>query len=138
VTGPTRPTSLVTIRAVGYSVRIRVRYNECDVQGIAFNANYLVYVDETVDRWITDTLGEDAIDVVVKKATVEWQSPARRGEVLDLVPAVPRWGTSSFDLTVTGSVGDRPVFTATMLYVNVAPGTKTPAPVPEHVRAALS
>jgi acyl-CoA thioesterase FadM len=27
--------------------------------GIAFNANYLVYVDETIDRWITDTLGEE-------------------------------------------------------------------------------
>jgi acyl-CoA thioester hydrolase len=122
---------------VGYSTQIRVRYNECDVQGVAFNANYLVYVDETVDRWITDTIGEDAIDFVVKKATVEWQSPARRGEMLDLVPAVTRWGTTSFDLTVTGSVGDRPVFVATMVYVNVVPGTKTPTRVPEHARAAL-
>lgn len=123
---------------MGFRVRIRVRYNECDVQGIAFNANYLVYVDETVDRWITDTLGEDAIDMVVKRATVEWQSPARRGEVLELVPEVTRWGTTSFDLTVTGTVGDRPVFTATILYVNVEPGTKTPTPVPEHVRRTLS
>jgi acyl-CoA thioester hydrolase len=123
---------------VGYSVRIRVRYNECDLQGIVFNANYLVYVDETVDRWITDTLGQDAIDMVVRKATVEWFAPAHRGEVLELVPAVTRWGTTSFDLTVTGSVGDRAVFTATLFYVNVVPGTKTPTPVPEDVRAALS
>jgi acyl-CoA thioester hydrolase len=128
----------INILAVGYSVQIRARYNECDVQGIVFNANYLVYVDETVDRWITDTLGEDAIDMVVKKATVEWQSPASRGEILDLVPAVTRWGTTSFDMTVTGSVGDRPVFTATLLYVHVVPGTRTATPVPEHVRAALS
>ena len=122
---------------MGYSVQIRVRYNECDVQGVVFNANYLVYVDETLDRWITDTLGEDAIDVVVKKATVEWQSPARRGEVLDLVPAVTRWGTTSFDVTVAGSVDGRPVFTATLVYVHVVPGTRTPAPVPPAVRAAL-
>jgi len=39
---------------------------------------------------------------------------------------------------VTGSVGDRKVFTATMVYINVIPGTKTPAPVPDHVKAALS
>jgi acyl-CoA thioester hydrolase len=123
---------------VGYSVRIRVRYNECDVQGVAFNANYLVYVDEAVDRWITDVLGEDAVDMMVKKATVEWQSAARRGEVLELEPAVTRWGTTSFDVTVTGSVADRPVFTATLVYVNVVPGTKTPAATPEHVRAALT
>jgi acyl-CoA thioester hydrolase len=122
---------------VGYAVQIRVRYNECDVQGIVFNANYLVYVDETVDRWITDTIGEDAIDVVVKKATIEWQGPARRGELLDLVPAVTRWGTTSFDVTVTGSVGDRPVFTATLVYIHVVPGTKTPTPIPDDVRATL-
>lgn len=122
---------------MGYTARIRVRYNECDVQGIAFNANYLVFVDETVDRWTTDTIGEDAVDLLVKRATVEWASPARRGEVLELSPRVTRWGTTSFDVTVTGVVGDRPVFTATMLYVNVAPGTRTPAPVPADVRAAL-
>jgi acyl-CoA thioester hydrolase len=122
---------------VGYSVQIRVRYNECDMQGIVFNANYLVYVDETLDRWITDLLGEDAVDMVVKKASLEWDSSARRGDLLELVPSVSRWGTTSFDVTVTGSVGERPVFTATILYVNVIPGTKTPAPVPEHVRATL-
>jgi acyl-CoA thioester hydrolase len=122
---------------VGYSVRIRVRYNECDVQGVVFNANYLVYVDETLDRWITDTLGEDAIDMVVKKATVEWHAPAGRGELLELVPRIVRWGNTSYDVVVEGSVGDRRVFTATMVYINVVPGTKTPTPVPEHIRAAL-
>jgi acyl-CoA thioester hydrolase len=122
---------------VGYSVQIRVRYNECDVQGVVFNANYLVYVDETLDRWITDTLGEDAIDMVVQKATVEWHGPARRGELLELVPRIVRWGNTSYDMVVEGSVGDRRVFTATMVYINVVPGTKTPTPVPDHVRAAL-
>lgn len=119
-------------------MQIRVRYNECDRQGIVFNANYLVYVDETLDRWLTAILGEDAIDMMVKKATVEWHSPARRGEILDLTPVVSRWGNTSYDITVTGLVGDRAVFTATMVYINVIPGTSTPVPVPEPVRTALS
>jgi acyl-CoA thioester hydrolase len=119
-------------------VRIRVRYNECDMQGVVFNANYLMYVDEVMDRWVTDTLGEDAIDMVVKKAAVEWTSSARRGDVLTLSPVVTRWGNTSFDLAVTGYVGDREVFTANLVYINVIPGTKTPTPVPADVRAALS
>jgi acyl-CoA thioester hydrolase len=122
---------------VAYSVRIRVRYNECDLQGIVFNANYLIYVDETLDRWITDRLGEDAIDMVVKKATVEWHSPARRGDVIELVPQVSRWGTTSYDVTVDGSVDGRPVFTATMVYINVVPGSKTPTPMAPDQRAIL-
>ena len=123
---------------MGYSVRIRVRYNECDLQGIVFNANYLVYVDEALDRWMTDLIRADAIDAIVKKATVEWHSSARRGDLLDLVPAVTRWGTTSFDLTVAGAVGDRAVFTATLVYVNVIPGTTTPTPISDDIRAALS
>jgi acyl-CoA thioester hydrolase len=123
---------------VSFSVQIRIRYNECDVQGVVFNANYLIYVDETLERWIADVLGPGALDMMVKKASVEWYSSATHGEVLELVPAVSRWGSTSYDVTVTGRVGDRPVFTATMVYINVIPGTKTPAPVPEDVRAALS
>ena len=123
---------------MGYSVRIRIRYNECDVQGVVFNANYLIYVDETLERWFGEVIGPGELDMMVKKATVEWYSPATHGEVLDLVPAVSRWGNTSYDLTVTGSVGDRRVFTATMVYINVIPGTKTPVPVPDHVKAALA
>jgi acyl-CoA thioester hydrolase len=122
---------------VGYCVRIRVRYNECDVQGVVFNANYLIYVDETLERWIADTLGERTIDMVVKKATVEWHSSAQHGEVLELVPRISRWGTTSYDVTTTGHVGERAVFTATVTYVNVTPGTTTPAPVPDQVRETL-
>ena len=28
--------------------RLRVRYNECDPQGVVFNANYLTYFDLTM------------------------------------------------------------------------------------------
>jgi len=123
---------------VGYSVRIRIRYNECDVQGVVFNANYLIYVDETLERWFSEVIGPGELDMMVKKATVEWHSSATHGDVLELVPTVSRWGNTSYDLTVKGSVGDRAVFTATMVYINVIPGTKTPAPVPDDIKAKLS
>lgn len=123
---------------MGYRHQIRVRYNECDIQGIVFNANYLVYVDDTLERWLADTLGEGVLDMMVKKATVEWHSSARRGEVLDLEPRITRWGTTSYDVTTTGRVGDRLVFTATIVYINVIPGTNTPTPVSEKIRDALS
>jgi acyl-CoA thioesterase FadM len=51
---------------------------------------------------------------------------------------VSRWGRTSFDVTVEGTVGDRRVFTAVLVYVNVVPGTKTPVRVPDEVRAVLS
>jgi acyl-CoA thioester hydrolase len=119
---------------------IRVRYGECDQQGIVFNANYLVYVDDVMDRWLTAALGGDygRFDYMVKRACVEWDGPARHRDVLQLSPEISRWGNSSFDITVAGRVGERPVFTATLLCVSVEPGTATPCRVPDRVRDALS
>ncbi len=120
---------------------LRVRYGECDMQGVVFNANYLAYVDDALDRWFATDLHSsgfgDGFDCMVKKATLEWSSPARRGEVLSLVPTVERWGRTSFDVAVDGRVGERPVFTAVLVYVSVTPGGTDPCPVPTEVRALL-
>jgi acyl-CoA thioester hydrolase len=126
---------------VTYRYDIEVRYGEVDLQGVVFNAHYLAYVDHCIDRWLRSlgVLGAGGgWDIMVKKAAVEWHDSAGVGDVLTLVPRVTRWGSTSFDVTVDGAVGDRPVFQAVVLYVGVKMGTKEPAPPPEHVRAALS
>ena len=124
---------------MGWSLRIP--YGDCDQQGIVFNAKYLAYVDDCVDVWFADALGGGYLDTweaMVKKATVEWSSPARYRDVLECAACVDRWGTTSFDVRVDGRVGDRHVFTATLVYVCVAPSTHQPMPVPDHVRELLS
>jgi acyl-CoA thioester hydrolase len=125
------------VNIVVYRQRIRVRYGECDVQGVVFNANYLVYVDDVVECWLSAALEPGALDYMVKKALLDWDSPARMGETLDLTGTVSRWGNTSFDITVRGDVAGRSVFTATLTCVSVTPGTHTPTPVPEDVRKAL-
>ena len=62
----------------------------------------------------------------------------RFGDELDLVVAVTRWGRTSFDVGVAGSVGERPVFTAHLVYVSTTPGAPVPTPVPEKVRELLT
>jgi acyl-CoA thioester hydrolase len=126
---------------VTYSCDFEIRYGEVDLQGVVFNAHYLAYVDHCIDRWLRslDVLTADGDwDIMVKKASVEWHDAAGLGEVLTLVPRVTRWGNTSFDVTVEGSVGERPVFSAEVLYVGVKMGTREPAPPPVHIRAAMS
>ncbi len=120
---------------------IRIRYGEVDMQGVVFNAHYLAYVDDCIDSWLRSidaNFEQFGWDLMVKKATVEWLGSAGIGDVLTLVPRVSRWGTTSFDVTVGGAVGERPVFEATIVYVGVRTGTLMPAPVPEPIRTALS
>lgn len=125
--------------------QIRVRYGEVDMQQVVFNAHYLAYVDDAVDTWFrslfgaeyTEGFADTGWDMMLKKATVEWSSPARFGDLLDLDVAIARWGRSSFDVGVAGHVDDRAVFTAVITYVGVQHGTVTPVPAPEKIRTAL-
>lgn len=124
-----------------YRHDFEVRYGEVDLQGVVFNAHYLAYVDHCIDKWLRSldvlTDGGDW-DIMVKRASVEWHDSAGIGDVLSLVPHVTRWGNTSFDVTIDGSVGERVVFQAIVVYVGVQMGTKAPMPVPEKFRAALS
>jgi acyl-CoA thioester hydrolase len=125
---------------VTYRHPVRIRYGECDMQKVVFNANYLAYIDDATDTWFREALGgfeSTGFDFMVKKVTVEWQSAARFGEVLELEVGIARWGTTSFDIGVVGRVGERAVLAATLVYVSTVPGSPTPRPVPPDVRAAL-
>jgi acyl-CoA thioester hydrolase len=125
---------------VTYRHEVRIRYGECDMQKVVFNANYLAYIDDATDTWFREALGTfelEGFDFMVKKVAIEWSSAARFGEVLELDVEVTRWGRSSFDVGVIGQVGERPVLTATLVYVSTVPGEAKATSVPEQVRAAL-
>lgn len=124
-----------------YRHRIRVRYGECDAQQVVFNAHYLAYCDDACEMWVRDRgarIHELGWDFMLKKATIEWAGSATIGDVLDIDVRATRWGTTSFDVTFEGAVGDRPVFTCVITYVGVRLGTTETAPPPDEVRAALS
>jgi acyl-CoA thioester hydrolase len=126
---------------MGFRHSVRVRYAEVDAQGVVFNAHYLTYCDDAVGQWwsaVGLSFGDHDWDVMVKKAVVEWDGSAGFGDVIDIDVAATRWGTTSHDVTCTGSVAGRPVFSATITYVGVRYGTRHPAPPPDEVRALLS
>lgn len=123
-----------------YVHEIRVRYGEVDMQRVVFNAHYLAYCDDAVDTWLRtiDVQFEAAgWDIMLKKVVVEWDGAAHLGDRIEIAVGVTRWGNTSFDVGFRGTVGDRPVFTASITYVGVATGTRTPMPVPAEIREAL-
>jgi acyl-CoA thioester hydrolase len=125
---------------VPFRHELRVRYGEVDMQGHVFNAHYLAYVDDACNAWLRGALGDyqaAGFDMVLKAASLTWHGGAGFDDLLAVDVAPSRWGTTSFDVGFEGSVGERPVFSATVTYISVTPGTTTPAPVPPPVRAAL-
>ena len=125
-----------------YRHAIRVRYGEVDMQQVVFNAHYLAYLDDAMSGWFDRRLrlvgaDDDRIDWMLVKAMVEWQGSATFGDALCIACGIARWGTTSFDVRSAASVDDRPVFTASITYVCVTPGTTTKTPVPDVVRRAF-
>ena len=124
-----------------YEHRIRIRYGEVDMQQVVFNAHYLAYCDVAISGWFESALGwsgpDDPVDWMLVKATVEWQGSATYGDELVVRCGVSRWGRTSFQIRVEGSVRDAPVFTADIVNVCVVPGTKDTQVVPDRLRAAL-
>ena len=124
-----------------YRHELRIRYGEVDMQRHVFNAHYLTYVDDALDGWLRSGLGDyeaSGFDMVLKRADITWHGAATFGDVLAIDVSARRWGNSSFDVAFEGSVEERPVFTAIVTYVSVAPGTTDPTSVAEDVRSALS
>jgi len=135
-------TSTSTAAAVvePYIHSVRVRYGEVDMQRVVFNAHYLAYCDDAMDTWLrTIDVSFEAAgwDIMLKKAVLEWQGAAHLSDTIDIAVGVTRWGNTSFDVGFSGRVEDRAVFTATITYVGVATGTRTPTPIPESIRGAL-
>ncbi len=122
--------------------RLRVRYAEVDGQGVVFNAHWLTYCDDACTRFM-DSMGFgsiwiDEFDVMLVKAVLEWQGPARFDDWVDIAVQPTRLGTTSFDLTYRASVAGAPACTATITYVSVKPGANTPVEIPPKVREALA
>jgi acyl-CoA thioester hydrolase len=120
---------------------IHVRYGECDMQRVVFNAHYLAYCDHAADLWFRSlgaSLESGAWDVMVKKAAITWDGAARVHDDLAITLSVSRWGNTSFDVRFDGTVDDVPVFTADLTYVAVVTGTTDTVSVPEEFRVAAS
>jgi acyl-CoA thioester hydrolase len=84
-----------------FSHSFRVRYGECDPQGIVFNANYVAYFDHGFTELWREAFGsyavmeERGVDMVVAELNVEFHAPARFDELVSLAIGIERLGTTS-------------------------------------------
>jgi acyl-CoA thioester hydrolase len=122
---------------------LRVRYGECDAQGIVFNANYLSFFDvamtelwrEAVGRW--DDFAASGTDMVVAEARVRYRVPARFDDVISVEAGVGRLGDTSM-LVVLRILRDGELLTeGDLRYVFIDPATGAKKRMPDDVRAAL-
>ncbi|MGH3628006.1 MAG: acyl-CoA thioesterase [Sciscionella sp.] len=109
--------------------RLRVRYAECDQQGVVFNGHYLFYADLALTELFRRTHGsyqaliDAGFDVVVAEATVRFLAAAHFDEELDLRVVVTHLGDTSMRLAITVWHGTTAVAEVDTRHVFVDPGT---------------
>ena len=125
-----------------YTHRLRVRYGECDQQGVVFNPNYMVYMDDAGEVWVSSLSPSGNFldlgwDWMVVRSVIEWQAPAYHGEMLVIEVGIVRYGATSFEVGYIGSVGQRAVFKARSTCVSVKAGTTDKFVTPERIKELL-
>lgn len=125
--------------------RFRVRYSECDPQGVVFNAHYVAYFDDTITELWREAFGsysamlESGTDMVVAEVRVRYLMPAAFDDLLEVAAEVVRLGETSmatrFDLR--RQADSAAVAEGEVRHVFVDPATKLKKAIPDDVRAAL-
>jgi acyl-CoA thioester hydrolase len=122
---------------------LRVRYSECDPQGVVFNANYVAYFDVIITELWREALGryqdlvESGIDMVVAEVNVRYLGSAAFDDVVDFAARVTRLGETAISTRIDASTGGAPVVEGRMRHVFIDAATKEKRPMPGHVRDAF-
>ena len=121
----------------------RVRYHECDPQGVVFNANYLTYFDLTMTELWRELGGylamvDAGVDMVVAEARILYRSPLRFDDEFEARVTVSELGESSMSTEVELARDGETVAQGELRYVFIESGGGAKQPIPDQIRDRLS
>jgi acyl-CoA thioester hydrolase len=123
--------------------RLRVRYAECDLQGVAFNAHYLNYFDTSMtELWRAayggyQTMLDRGVDMVLAEARLRFLRPARFDDELELAVVVTYLGRTSFRTRHTAGRNGELIAECELRHVLVERRTGIKTPLPDWLRDGI-
>jgi acyl-CoA thioester hydrolase len=111
---------------------LRVRWAECDAQGIVFNVNYFLYFDVGMTEYLRALgfQGAAMIEFVTAHAEADYRAPAKFDEELEVAIRCARFGKTSMTLKAAIFRDEELVTEGALTYVHVAPDTQRKSPLP--------
>jgi acyl-CoA thioester hydrolase len=126
--------------------RLRVRWSECDPQGVVFYPHYLAYLDDTLTELWREAAGsytqmarEHGLETVVAEAGMSYRASARFDEELEIAATITRLGSTSITTAFEiERLADGTLLTeAELRHVFVDAGDFAKREIPHPVRSAL-
>jgi acyl-CoA thioester hydrolase len=123
---------------------LRVRWHECDLQGVVFNAHYLAYFDMGITELWREALGGHqamvarGLDLVVAEARIRYLAPLGFDDEFDVLVSVEEMGNTAIHTRLRAVRGTETAAEGELrhVFVGVESGEKTP--IPDDIREALS
>lgn len=126
---------------------VRVRWMECDAQGIVYNGAYLGYLEIGQAEYYRN-LGfaiyiipqSGYFDFAVVKSTQEFKAPAKVDEIIELHVRVSKIGSTSLtlNLEIYPEGSDRLLTSIETVYVGYDAATESSRPVPDAIRLLVT
>ena len=130
-----------------FKTPVRVRWMECDAQGIVYNGAYLGYLEIGQAEYYRN-LGfaiyiipqSGYFDFAVVKSTQEFKAPAKVDEIIELHVRVSNIGNTSLtlNLEIYPEGSDRLLTSIETIYVGYDAATESSRPVPDAIRQLVT
>jgi acyl-CoA thioester hydrolase len=126
-----------------FTHRLRVRYDECDQQGVVFNSHYFAFFDVVLTEAFRHAgcpyaeMTAKGTDAMVAEAHARYRAPARFDDEVDLEWWVTRLGNTSMSTRIDVKRDDELLVQGEMRHVFVDIERGGSRPIPDEVRAAL-
>lgn len=127
--------------------RRKIRFSDSDAQGIVFNANYLVYVDDTWTDFFESAglpwadMVAQGFEVVLARTEIDYKEGAMIGETVEVGLRVASIGNTSIGLEFRiwdAADPTRTFVEGKQIQVVVDAEHFEPAPVPAFLRSAVA
>ena len=130
-----------------FMTTVRVRWMECDAQGIVYNGAYLGYLEIGQAEYYRN-LGfaiyiipkSGYFDFAVVKSTQEFKAPAKVDEIIELHVRVSNIGNTSLtlNLEIYPEGSERLLTSIETVYVGYDAKTESSRPVPDAIRQLVT
>ena len=126
-----------------FHTSLRVRWMECDAQGIVYNGAYMDYLEVGQSEYYRNLgfsiykVGQRGFfDTAVVKTTLEFKAPAHVDEMLDIYVKVGEFGNTSFhlEMEIYEQGSDTLIASIAGVYVGFDAPSGTTRRVPDEVR----
>jgi len=117
----------------------RVKFHECDPQGIVFNSRYGEYASVAACEFMRALKRPEGPSCVLVRQVIEWRSPARFDDVLFARVVAQELGESSFTLSIdfVSATSQTAIARAASTYVLLDRKSRTSCALPTELREAL-